>query len=346
MGGDFYPQNPVLGAIAAVRAHKADVILVGDQSRIRQELARYRFDYRKLEIVNAAETVEMSDGVINALRKKKHSSMRICFDLVKSGAADGVVSAGNSGAMLAIGHYVLKTVAGVDRPCISALLPSNKHTVLLVDAGANVDCSPQNLLQFAILGSSYREAIHGINHPKIGLLNIGSEEGKGDERSKITYHLLKQSSLNFIGNIEGKEFFSADVDVVVTDGFAGNVLLKSVQGAADFVKRLFKAEIDRSLLARFGSLLMAGAYNRLKSRTDYAHFGGAPLLGLRGNAIVCHGSSNPQAIAFGIRFSQWAHQCRLKEKLEEALLSHQLLLSQTHLNNQIPKQPSCDPVAP
>ncbi len=329
MGGDFYPRHPVSGAVEAVREHGTRVILVGQQNLIKEELEKHRFNAQKIDIVHAPEVVEMSDPVITALRKKRKSSMRLCFDLVKQGDADGIVSAGNSGAMLAIGHFVLKTLAGIDRPCICALLPSRKEKVLLVDAGANVDCSPESLFQFAILGSIYLENIHQIKNPKIGLLNIGAEEGKGDERSRNAYLLLKQSGLNFVGNIEGKEFFNGDIDVVVTDGFAGNILLKSVQGAADFVKRMIREEIKASLLARLGAVLMNKSLMRLKKRTDYAEFGGAPLLGLKGNAIVCHGSSNARAIAFGIRFSQWAHECGLVQNLEEQILKQQELLKQT-----------------
>jgi glycerol-3-phosphate acyltransferase PlsX len=329
MGGDFYPQHPVSGAVKAVRENGIRVILVGQQNLIKKELEKHRFDAQKIDIVHAPEIVEMSDPIITALRKKRHSSMRVCFDLVKQGEVNGIVSAGNSGAMLAMGHFVLKTIAGIDRPCISALLPSRKEKVLLVDAGANIDCSPHNLLQFAILGSIYMESIHQIENPKIGLLNIGGEEGKGDERSRITYELLKKSSLNFVGNIEGKEFFQGNIDVVVTDGFAGNVLLKSVQGAVDFVKQMVTEEIKTSILARLGAMLMIRSLLLLKKRTDYAKFGGAPLLGLKGNAIVCHGSSNSRALAFGIKFAHWAHQCGLVQKLEEVVLQQQELLKET-----------------
>ena len=328
MGGDYYPRHPVSSAVTAVNQHDVDIILVGDEKRIKSELDRHRFDAGRIDIVNASEVVEMSDSVVTALRKKRSSSMRICFDLVKNGDADGVVSAGHSGAMLAIGHFVLKTLDGIDRPCISALLPSKKETVLLLDAGANIDCSPENLFQFAVLGSIYMETIHSVHRPRVGLLNIGQEEGKGDERARAAYQLLKRSGLNFAGNIEGKAFFQGDIDVVVADGFAGNVLLKSVQGAADFVKQLINDELERSLFTRLGALLMRGSLNRFRKGTDYAEFGGAPLLGLRGNAIICHGSSNPEALTYGIRFSHWAHRCNLVEKLEEQVLSQQALLKQ------------------
>jgi glycerol-3-phosphate acyltransferase PlsX len=196
-----------------------------------------------------------------------------------------------------------------------------------VDAGANMDCAPENLLQFAILGDVYMEHIHSVKNPRIGLLNVGAEEGKGDERSREAYKLLKDSSMNFVGNIEGKEFFDGDLDIVVTDGFSGNVLLKSVQGAAKFVTKALKQEIEQSVSSKIGAIMMKKAFNGLKKRIDYAQFGGAPLLGLKGNSIVCHGSSNPEALLFGINFANWAAESRLVERMEEKVLEYQEDLS-------------------
>ncbi len=326
MGGDLFPQTPVSGAVTAVKEKNIDVILVGNEPGIKHELDKHRYNSRKIEIVHSTEIIQMNDPVVSALRSKKDSSMRVCFDLHKKGDAAGVVSAGNSGAMLAIGRFVLKTIPNIDRPCISALLPSVNKNVLLLDAGANINCTPENLYQFAVLGSVYMEQIHTIKNPRIGLLNIGTEEGKGDDRSKKAYELLKASSLNFIGNIEGKEFFDGEIDVVVCDGFAGNVLLKSVQGAADFVKKIIKQEIKHSLLTRLGALFLWPAWQRLKKQTDYAEFGGAPLLGLKGNSIVCHGGSNSKAIAFGINFAHWANKTCLVQRMEEKILEYQEML--------------------
>ncbi|MBU2511462.1 phosphate acyltransferase PlsX [bacterium] len=328
MGGDFYPHNPVAGAIKAVKEKNISIILVGDEDKIMRELDKYRFNPNKVEVIHAKEMIEMEDHVVTALRRKKESSMHLCFKLHKTNQVDGVVSAGNSGAMLAIGHYILKTVPGINRPCISALLPSKKEKVLLVDAGANTDCSAETMLQFALLGSLYMQEIHLKKNPRIGLLNIGSEEGKGDERSQRAYQLLKASSLNFIGNVEGQAFFNGDVDVVVSDGFAGNILLKSVQGAADFVSNLVRGEIKHSFLAKIGALFMLFSLLRLKKQTNYAEFGGAPLLGLKGNTIICHGRSNPQAIAFAIKFSQWSHETHLVEKIQESILKYEAMLKQ------------------
>ena len=319
MGGDLYPKNPVLGAVTASLEKNIDVVLVGDESAIKKELDQVKHNASKIEIVPASQIIAMDEAVASAMRTKKDSSMRVCYNLHKKGIVDGVVSAGSSGAMLAIGRFVLKTIPGIDRPCISALMPTIKGKVLLADAGANMDCTPEQLFQFAVLGGLYMKYIHSVENPKIGLLNIGSEEGKGDELSRETYRLLKDSSLNFIGNIEGKEFFNGDVDVVVTDGFAGNVLLKSVQGAASYVGRALKEEVAKSTMSKLGAVLMGKAFKGLKKRTDYAEYGGAPLLGLKGNGIVCHGTSNPEALAYGINFAHWAAKSDLVKKIEEKI---------------------------
>ena len=328
MGGDFSPKNPILGAVKAVNEYGLDVVLVGDEHCVKTILDGHRVDNRKIEIVHASQTVAMDETIASALRTKKDSSLRVCFDLHKKGEVDGVVSAGHSGAMMAIGRYVLKMIPGIHRPCISAILPSLNEKVLLVDAGANTECGPNHLFQFAVLGFVYMKHFHGLESPRIGLLNIGSEEGKGDERTRKTYDLLKQTSLNFIGNIEGKEFFNGHVDVVVTDGFAGNILLKSVQAAASFVTQVFEQEIEQSLLMKLGAFLMTPVFRRWKSSIDYAKYGGAPLLGLRGNGVVCHGRSNPDALLNGIKFAQWAADNQLVQLMEEKTLAFQGILTQ------------------
>ena len=326
MGGDHYPQNPVLGAVKAVTEKGISVVLVGDEALIKNELQGLRYDASKVEIHHTTQVVEMNESIVGAMKTKKDSSMRVCYDLHKSNHVQGVVSAGSSGAMLAIGRFVLKTIPGIDRPCISALLPSIKEKTLLVDAGANMDCTPNHLFQFAILGSLYMQYIHERKNPKIGLLNIGGEEGKGDDLTKAAYEILKKSSLNFVGNVEGKQFFDGHLDVVVCDGFSGNVLLKSVQGAAKYVGSVLKEEIKKSPLSMLGAVMMKNAFKGLKKRSDYAEFGGAPLLGLRGNGIVCHGSSNPQALLFGINFAQWAADAHLVQRMEEKIEEHRDLL--------------------
>lgn len=326
MGGDFYPKVPVEAALLAIKEKNIPIVLVGDEEAIKKELQGKSYDASMLEIVHASQVVEMDENVVSALKNKKDSSMRVCYNLHKEGRVQGVVSAGSSGAMLAIGRFVLKTLPGIDRPCISALLPSLKEMVLLVDSGANTDCSPENLLQFGILGSIYMEHIHDRQNPRVGLLNIGSEEGKGDELAKKSYELLKASPLNFAGNIEGKEFFDGNVDLVVCDGFSGNVLLKSVQGAAKYITSVLKEEIMKSTRAKVGAAMMKPAFDGLKKRVAYENFNGAPLLGLKGNGIVCHGSSSPEALLFGITFAHWAAQANLVERMQEKIVDFQEIL--------------------
>lgn len=328
MGGDFAPRNPILGAVKAVNENGLNVVLVGDEPGIKKILNECRVDNSKIEIVHASQAVGMDEPIASALRSKKDSSLRICFDLHKKGDVNGVVSAGNSGAMMAIGRYVLKMIPGIHRPCISAILPSLNEKVLLVDAGANTECTPKHLFQFAVLGFVYMKHFHGLDNPRIGLLNVGSEEGKGNERTKKTFDLLKQTSLNFIGNIEGKEFFNGHVDIVVTDGFAGNILLKSVQAAASFVTQVFEQEIKQSLLMKLGAVLMTPVFKRWKQSIDYAKYGGAPLLGLKGNGVVCHGRSNPEALLFGINFAKWAADNHLVARMEEKTVEFKDILNQ------------------
>jgi len=326
MGGDAFPENPIQGAVKAANESKIQVALVGDETAIKAKLDKHRVNRSRIEIVHASQVIDMDEHIASALRTKKDASMRVCFDMHKSGKVDGVVSAGNSGAMLAIGRFVLKMIPGISRPCISAILPSLGGKVLLIDAGANIDCTPEQLCQFAILGNIYLSDFYGVPSPRIGLLNVGSEEGKGDERRKKTFDMLKESSLNFIGNVEGEDFFSGDVDIVVTDGFAGNILLKSVQAAASFTVKLTAEEMQRSLLARFGALWLKPSLRRLKKRINYAEFGGAPLVGLRGNGIICHGKSNPDAINFGVGLAQKAADERWAERMGEAVLAYQTIL--------------------
>lgn len=326
MGGDRFPENPVQGAIKAASEQNIHVLLVGDERTVKSELDKHRYDRSRVEIVHSSQVIEMDEPVASALRNKKDASLRVCYDLHKEGSADGVVSAGNSGAMLAVGRFVMKMIPGISRPSISAILPSLGGKVLLVDAGANIDCTSEQLLQFAILGHLYMSEFHAVPSPRIGLLNIGSEEGKGDERRKKTFDLLKATPLNFIGNVEGEDFFSGDVDIVVADGFAGNILLKSVQAASSFTVKLIAQEIQQSWRARFGALWLTKSFNRLKKQINYAEFGGAPLIGLRGNGIVCHGKSNPAAISYGIGLAQKAADERWADRISEGVTNYQSFL--------------------
>lgn len=331
MGGDFAPKIPVVAAINYTQQEKRKVILVGDKPAIQRELDQLTFDPTKVDIAHAEQQILMTESVLDAMRGKRKSSMRIAYDLHKTGEAQAVVSAGHSGAMLALGKFVLKTIQGIERPCIGAILPSNQGHVLLADAGANLGCTAEQLLQFAILCDVYINALFKTEHPRIGLLNIGKESNKGDEVLQHAYQLLEASSLNFKGNIEGKEFFDHEVDAVVADGFAGNILLKSVQGAAKFIKTMLKNEINSSWAARGGALLMSGAFNRLRKRIDYEAYNGALLLGLKGVSVVCHGSSNVLAMNHAYNFAHKTAEAGIGPRVEEKVLANFELLKSTKI---------------
>jgi len=313
MGGDFAPLVPVKAAKLALE-EGLPLSLVGDLDQIRPYLKQEGIQESQLELHDCKEFITMEES-INALSLKKKSSMRVAFQLLKEGKGSAVVSAGHSGAMLALGLLILKTLPGIERPCIAAMMPAKKGLVFLADAGANVDCEPNQLLQFGILASVYLECIFNIENPKIALLNIGSEEGKGNQLAKEAYLLFQKSGLHFTGNLEGKAFFESDNDIVITDGFAGNVLLKSVQGAVSYIKYQLKEEISKSLVSKVGAFFMRKALANLMEKANYANYGGAPLLGLQDLGVVCHGSSQPKAIKQALQFAQWAIEKNMKEKM-------------------------------
>lgn len=318
MGGDFFPQIPIKAAMIAVNDHKISVLLTGKKDLIEKELKKYTYDRKLVSIQHAEQNVEMSDSIIQAL-KKKDSSLYQSFRLHKDKKVEGVVSAGNSAAFLALGKSILKTLPNVDRPCISAVMPNYKGKMLLLDAGANVDCTTNHLFQFSILGSVYANVFLEMEEPRVALLNIGEEPGKGNELSRKTYKMLKEAPINFIGNIEGKDIFKGNADVIVTDGFAGNILLKTAEGAASFIQKITKKQLFSSFRSKLGSLILKKDFMYLKKRIDYAENGGAPLLGLNGVAIVCHGSSKSEAIVFAIRYAKWANDTKYVEKVLEKL---------------------------
>jgi len=321
MGGDNAPVVEVEGAVSAAREFGVSVTLVGDTAKLRQELAKYDIKGLDIDLHHASEVVGMHDSASDAVRKKKDSSIRVAFDLVKQGLADAVVSAGNSGATMAAGMFVLKRIKGIDRPAIAQIFPTLRGTTLVLDVGGNVDCKPVHLVQFAIMGAVYARYAMGVENPTIGLLSNGEEESKGNELTRETHALLKEISLAYAGYIEGRDIFNGTVDVVVCDGFVGNVVLKLSEGLADAVGRMLKDEIKQSFLSKIGYLLSLKAFNNFKKKVDYAEYGGAPLLGIDGVGMICHGGSNAKAIKNAIRF---AHEYALKrvnqrmaEKLEE-----------------------------
>ena len=321
MGGDYAPQAVVEGTVLAVRELDCTVTLVGDREVLEPLLARHASPGDRIVIKHASEVVRMDESPRKALNNKQDTSIRRTFELVKSGEADAAMSAGNSGAAMISGLYVLGTLPSVDRPCIGSILPTVDGRVVMLDAGANVDSKPHNLVQFAFMGHALARYTLGIDSPKIGLLSIGEEAGKGNEVVRSTYKVLKRSNLNFIGNVEGGDIFSDKVDVVVCDGFVGNVALKTAEGVVQTLGTRLKSEIKSSLLGRFGYLFMRPALKRFKRRFDYAEYGGALLLGLDGIGVIAHGRSNPTAIKNAIRITNDYATTRVSERVREEVES-------------------------
>ena len=317
MGGDGPLTVQIEAALQAISELGIDVSLVGAEDQIKEVLKQHGFDQNKLRIVNSTETVEMNDSPATALRQKKNSSIKVAVDLLATGEADALVSAGNTGATMATAKFVLKSVEGIERPAIATLMPSihRDHPFVLLDIGANTDCKPLYLFQFALMGDAYARTLLHLDNPRVALLNNGEEEGKGYLQLKETYDLLKQSTLNFKGNIEGKSMFKDIVDVVVCDGFIGNIALKVAEGTFDFVRSVLREEVDNTLLAKIGYQAMRGPFRALRQRADYSEVGGAPLLGVNGIVIICHGSSRVHTIRNAIKHAQECAEQKLNEKI-------------------------------
>lgn len=304
MGGDYAPATTVEGALEAVsEGEDLSVILVGNELELQEELKKKNYPPSSISIRGASQIVEMDESPLVALRQKKDSSIRVAMELVKSGEADAIVSAGNSGAVMATALFVLGKLSGVDRPAIAATMPTLRGLFVLIDAGANVDCKPLHLLQFAIMGEAYARNIFNIEDPRVALLGIGEEDAKGNELTREAFKLLKESGLNFIGNIEGKDIFTGDAEVVVCDGFVGNIALKISEGLAETMTKMLKREISDRSGGRFGYLLLKDALKSFKKKTDYAEYGGAPLLGISKPCIISHGRSTTKAIKNAIKLA-------------------------------------------
>jgi len=302
MGGDHAPSVNVEGAVETVNeCEDVDVILVGDEALIHKELKNKKYRSNRITIVHASQVVEMHESPIVAIRKKKDSSIRVGIGLVKAGKADAFVSAGHSGVVMGTSLLMLGTAEVVDRPAIATLMPTLKDPFIMLDVGATVDCNAQNLLQFALMGSTYCRLVLGRPDPKVALLSIGEEDTKGNEVTKEAFKLIKRSKLNFIGNIEGKDIFNGMADVVVCDGFIGNVALKISEGLAETILKMLKREISSVSTGRIGYLMMKPAIRNFKKRTDYDEYGGAPLLGINGTSIISHGRSSSKAIKNALR---------------------------------------------
>jgi glycerol-3-phosphate acyltransferase PlsX len=318
MGGDRAPDAIVAGALLAAQEPELEITLVGRRERVEPLLTRHGKAERRrsaaakgqgqLRVVDASEVIEMDEPGAQAVRRKKDSSLVICAELVRTGEADAFVSAGNSGAGMAAGLMKLGRIAGIDRPAIATVLPSLSVSgrVVVLDAGANPDCDPHNLLQFGLMGSIYAEEVLGIRQPKVGLLSNGEEDCKGNELTRATFPLLAAAPVCFAGNIEGREVFNGKADVVVCDGFVGNVVLKVGEGVVELLRRMLKEELEAAPWLKLPGLFIAPAMGRIRRRTDYATYGGAPLLGVNGVCIISHGRSSPLAMANAIRAAREA----------------------------------------
>jgi glycerol-3-phosphate acyltransferase PlsX len=304
MGGDHAPSEVVKGALLAAAEFPVEIILVGQEDIVRKELAEAGGTPRNVEVFDAREVVTMEDTALAPLRRKRNSSVRVCANLVAEGRANAFVSAGNTGATWTSARAVMGMIEGVSRPALATVVPSLKGHTLLLDVGANVDAKPNHLREFAVMGHFYAQMLFDIDAPRVGLLSIGEEEGKGNELTKETYRVLKETGLNFIGNAEGRDVYNGNADVVVCDGFIGNVVLKASEALGDFVSTTLRQEMTRSWTRKIGGLLAKSAFEGLKKRMDYSEYGGAPLLGVKGGCIVCHGRSNAKAIKNAIRVAR------------------------------------------
>eukprot|EP00831_Metopus_contortus_P014988 TRINITY_DN16220_c0_g5_i1.p1 TRINITY_DN16220_c0_g5~~TRINITY_DN16220_c0_g5_i1.p1 ORF type:complete len:350 (+),score=89.65 TRINITY_DN16220_c0_g5_i1:339-1388(+) len=321
MGGDFGPRIIVPAAVQAAREGIL-ITLVGDESRINAVLESLDTKGLDISIVHASQVVEMDDKPAEALRRKKDSSIQVACRLVKQGDAHGVVSAGNSGASVACGMFTLGRIPGVQRPALAGILPTEQNPVVLIDVGANVDSKPQHLLQFGLMADVFARHVLGVKDPSVGILSIGEEEGKGNAAVRDAFDLFKRSQMRFIGNVEGRDIFTGEVDIVVCDGFVGNVALKLSEGLARSLSHILRDELKSSWLSKLGTLLSLGAFKRFKKIVDYAEYGGAPLLGLRDIVIVAHGKSNELAIVNCIRMAATSARNNVHGHLAEGLAAH------------------------
>ena len=319
MGGDYAPQIPVEGAVLAAREFNTHVVLVGKKEPIQIELSKYDTEQLPITIKHASEIIGMDESPSDSLRKKKDSSIRVAFELVKDGEAQAVVSAGNSGAVLAAGIYVLKKLEGVDRPAIAALIPTLRGAAVLVDGGANVTCKPAYLTQFAIMGYVYANHVLGIENPKVGLLSNGEEDSKGNDLTRDTHASLKNSFINYVGYVEGRDVYDGSIDVVVCDGFVGNIILKISEGLVYTLGNTFKSHMENGLRSKLAYVLARKSLNDIKKKFDYSEYGGAPLLGIDGVGIISHGSSSAKAIKNGVRMAARFVTSRVNPHLIEDL---------------------------
>lgn len=315
MGGDHAPSALVEGALQAGREWPdLQLVLVGDSAVIEPQLAGAPSN---VEVRHASEKIESDEEPVKAIRRKKDSSMAIAGRLVREGAADAMISAGNTGALMAAGLLVVGRIEGIERPALAPMMPTKDDVgVLALDLGANMDAKPEHLLQYALMGSIYREKVHGIVRPRVGLLNVGTEEGKGNELTKAAFELIRQTPLHFVGNVEARDVLDRNCDVLICDGFVGNIMLKSMEGTAGFVMKALKEEFSRNWLTKLAAAVMMPGLKGLRRKMDYKEHGAAPLLGVNGLIMKCHGSSDANAVKNAVRQARIALQANLIQSIQ------------------------------
>ena len=322
MGGDFGPKATVPGAVAAAEDFGVDILLVGLESSVRRELARQPAASSRVTVVDAPEAIGMGESLL-AFRKKKASSIRVGAQLVRDGAADAFVSMGNTGAVVYISRDVLGALKGVDRPALALLVPGVEGQTLLLDVGANANCQPHNLVQFALMGKIFMASVVGVADPRVALMSIGEEKGKGNDLVKEAFDRLQDAPLRFIGNVEGKDLFAGTADVVVSDGFTGNVALKVSEGVVQSVVSMARHEITKDIFAKLGYLLMKRHLKKLYKKIDYSEYGGAQLLGVNGVIIIGHGRSNPTAVRNAVGRAKEFVANRVQDKIQAEILRYE-----------------------
>jgi glycerol-3-phosphate acyltransferase PlsX len=321
MGGDHAPRVNVEGAVAAAIDFGLDTLLVGRRKEVESELLRTGYTGGRVGVVDADEVVLFDEPSITPIRKKRRASIRIAAECVRDGRASGMFTAGHTGAAMVVAKMIMGVVEGIDRPALAAVLPGLKKKKVLLDVGANITCRPEHYREFALMGHFYAQEVLRVAKPKIGLMSVGEEEGKGTDATREVFGLLKESGLNFVGNVEGRDVYSGDVDVIVTDGFTGNVILKVSESLAHLVEQALKQEITRSLQASMGFLLSKDAFRSFKKRLDYSEYGGAPLLGVKGACFIGHGRSNAKAVRNAIRAAHDFVQRRIPDKIHDKAMT-------------------------
>lgn len=319
MGGDFSPNAVVEGSVLAVNEYDVDIIITGNESLIKTELDKYKYNKSKIKILNATEVISPTEHPVMAIRRKKDSSLSKALMLVKTGEAQGVVSAGSTGAFMAGALLIVGRIKGIDRPALAPVMPGKNGAFMVIDCGANVDSKPKNLLQFGLMGKIYFENILNISNPTVGLINIGVEEEKGDELTKASYKLLKQTSFNFVGNVEPRDIPSGDVSVLVCDGFVGNTVLKMYEGVSSLIFQSLKEEIMKTFRTKLGGVLLKPVFSEFKKKFDYKEYGGAPFLGINGVCVKAHGSSDSKAFKNAIKAAINICENKIVEKIKQEL---------------------------